>query len=113
MVRLSVILRAPTLQGSAITSALRTLMRGTRLEPGCEDCQVWTHPEDDDPSRVQVRYEERWVTEAAMAKRVGSDAFTKVLELMEAAVETPRVEFDFVSRHQGLEYVEEVRRARE
>ena len=110
--RLSVILRAPTRQGSAIVSALRTLMRGTRLEPGCTDCQVWSHSEDDDPSRVQVHYEERWVTEAAMAKRVGSDAFTKVLELMEAAVETPQVDFDFLSKHQGLEYVEEIRRGR-
>jgi hypothetical protein len=47
-----------------------------------------------------------------MAARVKSEAFTKVLEVVEASASTPQVEFDFVSRHQGLEYVEEVRRAR-
>jgi hypothetical protein len=47
-----------------------------------------------------------------MEARVKSEAFTKVLEVVEASASAPQVEFDFVSRHQGLEYVEEVRRAR-
>jgi hypothetical protein len=59
-----------------------------------------------------MHYEERWATEQAMENRVRSDAFTKVLEVLEAGIERPEVEFDFVSRHQGLEYVEAVRRGR-
>jgi quinol monooxygenase YgiN len=113
MVRLSVVLHAPNAQAAAIASALRVLMRGTRLEPGCTECQVWSHLDDEDLSQVQVHYEERWVSEKSMEERVRSEAFTKVLELLEGAVEPPLVEFDFVSRHQGLDYVEAVRRARE
>jgi len=86
------------------------LMRGTRLEPGCTDCQVWTQAEGEDAARTELHYEERWASERAMENRVRSDAFTKVLEILEASSDVPRVEFDFVSRHQGLEYVEEVRR---
>jgi quinol monooxygenase YgiN len=109
MVRLSVVLYAPTGQARMMTDALRSLIRGTRLEPGCLDCQVWTAFEEGDETRVDVHYQERWVTEKAMEVRVQSDAFTRVLEVLEASDEPPQVEFDFVSRHQGLEYVEAVR----
>lgn len=111
MVRLSVLLHAPTCQAKAIEQALRTLMRGTRLEPGCLGCQVWANAdEDEEAGRTEVRYEERWACERVMETRVRSDAFTKVLEVLEAAADVPHVEFDFISRHQGLEYVEGVRR---
>ena len=112
MVRLSVLLHAPTCHAKGIEGTLRSLMRGTRLEPGCLGCQIWTNAVEEDPTRTEVHYEERWATEQAMETRVRSDAFTKVLEVLEAAVDAPRVEFDFVSRHEGLEYVEEIRRAR-
>lgn len=110
MVRLSVILQAREGQASAIQSALRSLMRGTRLEPGCTGCRVWTSADEGHPGRTLVYYEEQWATEKAIEDRVRADAFTKVLEVLEAADATPQVDFDFVSRHQGLEYVEAVRR---
>jgi quinol monooxygenase YgiN len=116
MVRLSVLLHAPNSQAKAIEQALRTLMRGTRLEPGCLGCQVWANAEEReemDRGRTDVHYEERWASERAMETRVRSDAFTKVLEVLEAAADVPQVEFDFVSRHLGLEYVEAVRREHE
>jgi quinol monooxygenase YgiN len=113
MVRLSVVMHAPTCQARGIEGTLRTLMRGTRLEPGCLECQLWTNAEEENPGRTDVHYEERWASERAIENRVRSEAFTKVLEVLEASVETPHVEFDFVSRQQGLEYVEEVRRADE
>ena len=109
MVRLSVRLHAPPCQARAIEDALRTLMRGTRLESGCTGCQVWSSAEGES-GLSEVHYEERWASEHAIENRVRSDAFTKVLEVLEAAADVPRVEFDFVSRHQGLEYVEKVRR---
>ena len=96
-----------------MAEALRSLMRGTRLEPGCLDCRVWTTVDEEDQTSSNVHYEERWRTETAMEARVRSEAFTKVLEVLEASTEPPQVEFDFVSRHQGLEYVEAIRRGHE
>ena len=96
-----------------MAEALRSLMRGTRLEPGCLDCRVWTTVDEEDQTSSNVHYEERWMTEAAIESRVRSEAFTKVLEVLEASTEPPQVEFDFVARHQGLEYVEAVRRGHE
>ena len=110
MVRLSVRLHARRWQARAIVDALRMLMRGTRLEPGCLGCQAWTSAEEEESGLSEVHYEERWASESAIENRVRSDAFTKLLEVLEAAADVPRVEFDFVSRHQGLEYVEDIRR---
>jgi quinol monooxygenase YgiN len=110
MVRLSVVLQAKKGQSAAIQSALRSLMRGTRLEPGCTGCRVWAEADEDHPKETLVYYEEQWATEQAMEARVRADAFTKVLEVLEAADETPRVDFDFANRHEGLEYVEAIRR---
>jgi quinol monooxygenase YgiN len=109
MVRLSVLLHVPSGQARAIEEALKTLMLATRLESGCMGCLVWTISAEEETPQTDMHYEERWATEQAMENRVRSDAFTKVLEVLEAGVETPQVEFDFVSRHQGLEYVEAVR----
>jgi quinol monooxygenase YgiN len=111
MVRLSVVLHAPTNHARRIEDALRVLMRGMRLESGCTGCQVWTSADEETPGGSEVHYEERWANERVMENRVRSNSFTKVLEVLEAATEPPHVEFVFVSRHQGLEYVEEIRRA--
>jgi quinol monooxygenase YgiN len=110
MVRLTVVLHVPTSNTPCIVEAFRTLMRSTRLEPGCIDCQVWVGSvEDDRAFRTELHYEERWISEKDIEQRVRSQAFTKVLEVLEAATEAPQVEFDFVSRQQGLDYVEAVR----
>jgi quinol monooxygenase YgiN len=110
MVRLSVVLHASTSHARRIEDAFRVLSFGMKLERGCAGCEVWTSAEENPRGGREVHYEERWVNERAMQYRVRSDAFTKVLEVLEAADEPPHVEFEFVSRHQGLEYVEEIRR---
>ena len=109
MVRLSIHLYAPAARARAIEGALRTLMASTRLEPGCIGCEVWRSADEAD-ELFEVHYEERWASERAIENRVRSDAFTRLLEILEAASELPRVEFDFVSRQHGLEYVDALRR---
>ena len=56
-----------------------------------------------------VRYEEEWDTEEAMRTRLRSEQFTRVLEVLESAPEPPTVQFEFITRTRGLDYVEEVR----
>ena len=109
MVRLTIDLSASTRAAERLVAALRTLILSTRGAPGCVDCAVWTGTEDVDES--VVHYEERWLNEASMEGRVRSDAFTKVLEVVEGAHVAPRVEFDFVEKWMGLEYVERIRGA--
>jgi quinol monooxygenase YgiN len=103
MVRLAVVLHAPSTRSAQdLLEALRFLAVGTRLEPGCVQCLVWTDPD------WTVRYVEEWATEADMRQRVRSDSFTSVLGVVESAQE-PQVQFDFVTTTRGLDYVAEVR----
>jgi quinol monooxygenase YgiN len=110
MVRLTIDLSASPRTADRLVAALRALILSTRGVTGCVDCGVWTAAEDANES--VVHYQERWSNEPSMEARVRSDAFTKLLEVVEGARVAPRVEFDFVEKRLGLEYVEAVRGAR-
>jgi quinol monooxygenase YgiN len=103
MVRLTVHLDAPSTRAAQeLLDAVRFLLPGARLEPGCLGCTAWMDPDH------SVHYTEEWKTEADLRGRVRSDAFTSLLAVLEYARE-PRVQFDFVSSTRGLDYVAEVR----
>ena len=99
--------RAPERDARRIVTALRVLTVATRLEPGCVECRLWSESGDD----CDVHYEERWGSEDAMRLRVLSDGFTKLLEVLEASPTCPIVEFDFVAKRMGMEYIETIRGA--
>jgi quinol monooxygenase YgiN len=103
MVRLTVRLNATSARTAReLLDALRFLVVGTRLEPGCLECSAWTDPDG------KVHYVEQWATEADMRQRVRSDGFTSLLVVIEAATD-PQVQFDFVTKTRGLDYVAQVR----
>lgn len=108
MVHLTITLSASTTLAPRLVSALRALMGAIRLEPGFDSCSVWT-TEHEDAGGLLVHYEERWSDEHAMQVRVRSDEFTQLLEIVERAPDNPQVEFQFVAKRHGLEYVEAVR----
>jgi hypothetical protein len=102
-VRLTVTLGASSARAAQeLLDALRFLVIGTRLERGCLGCWAWADPD------VTVHYVEEWLTEADMRRRVLSARFTSLLAILDSAKD-PRVQFDFVTKTQGLDYVEQVR----
>ena len=102
MVRLSIALHTTSSRSAQeLHDALRFLVVRTQFEPGCQTCSAWTTPD-------AVRYIEEWITEADMRRRVRSDAFTSLLAIVESAKEA-HVQFDFVTRTRGLDYVVEMR----
>jgi len=107
VVRLSVVLVASARTAARLEEALRSLMIPMMLTDGCLDCSTWVEPD------WTVHYQEDWATEAHMRARVQSDSFTRLLSVIEASEEQPRVQFDFVTKTRGLDYVEEVRRPSE
>jgi hypothetical protein len=103
MVRLTVSLTAPNRHARDLLAALHYIGTSTHFEKGCLGCSVWTGPE------AALQYVEEWATEDDMRRRVRSERFTSVLSVIEAALEPPRVQFDFVARRRGLDYVAEIR----
>jgi quinol monooxygenase YgiN len=104
MVRLTVALSSSAPSAHDLVEALRFIIVGTRIEEGCLGCSVWVEPDS------TVQYLEEWASEAAMRRRVRSEAFTSLLAIMESGQGPPRVQFDFVTQTRGLDYVEQVRR---
>jgi hypothetical protein len=107
VVRLTVVLVASARSAPRLEEALRSLMIPTMLKDGCLDCSAWV-----DPDWI-VHYQEDWATEPHIRDRVRSDDFTRLLGVIEASEGQPRVQFDFVTKTRGLDYVEEVRRSSE
>jgi quinol monooxygenase YgiN len=104
MVQLIVSLNATSRRSAQeLLDALRFLEVRTRLQPGCLECSAWMDPDG------TVHYLEQWATEEDMRQRVRSDGFTSLLVILEAATD-PQVEFDFVTKTRGLDYVVQVRR---
>ena len=103
MVRLSVSLTAASARSAQeLLDALRFLVMSTRLEQGCLGCSAWTDPDG------TVRCVEEWATEHDMQRRVKSERFTSLLSVIESAKDA-QVQFDFVTRTRGIEYVAQVR----
>jgi quinol monooxygenase YgiN len=108
MVRLTVsIVATSDSEAARDAEAFQSLMTWTRLERGCLGCRVHSGEND----RTTVQYEEEWATEEDLRRRVRSDRFTSLLALLETSHEPPLVQFDFVTKTCGLEYVEAVRNA--
>ncbi len=102
MVRLSIAVHAASTRAAHdLLDALRFVAVNAQLEPGCVRSSAWMGPD-------AVRYVEEWQTEADMRRRVRSDAFTPVLTIVESGVQN-EVQFDFVTRTRGLDYVAEMR----
>jgi hypothetical protein len=107
VVRLSVVLVASARTAARLEEALRSLMIPMMLTEGCLDCSTWVEPD------WTVHYLEDWATEVHMRDRVRSDVFTRLLSVIEASEAQPRVQFDFVTKTRGLDYIEEVRQCPE
>jgi quinol monooxygenase YgiN len=105
MVRLTVAVKASPRELSHLLEAFRYLILATRLEAGCGGCSTWADPDG------SVHYTEEWRTEDDMRRRVLSDRFVQLLAVLESAAEQPLVQFDFVTRTRGLDYVTEARQA--
>ena len=103
MVRLTIAFTAPSVRAAQeLLDALRFLEPVTRLQPGCIQCCNWTDPD------LTLHHLEDWDTEADMRRRVRTEEFRSLLEMV-AAARDPRVQFDFVATTRGLDYVAEVR----
>ena len=88
--------------------ALHSLMLPVQLDRGCLGCRLYS---DVDESK-SLLYVEEWATQKDLDREIRSDRFTRLLSVMESSPAPPALEFWFVSRIRGLEYIAEVRAVR-
>ena len=107
VIRLTLSIIAARGESWRLIDGLRSLMVPTRRERGCVSCQLLLSSESSDPMRIS--YVEGWSSEEALREQVRSDRFSRLLELMESALEPPHLEFELGNGTRGLDYVKEVR----
>ena len=102
-------MKSSPLHKAEVLKALRVLMRSAHAEKGFLNSLLYQEADDAN----SIRYEEQWGTSRDFDDQVRSPRYTRLLTLMESAVEQPSLEFHFVSETHGLEYVAAVRGERQ
>jgi quinol monooxygenase YgiN len=84
--------------------ALFSSLGPTRVTPGCVECRLY-HDAD-----ANTHYlESRWSTEDDLIRHVRSDAYKRLLLLMELGATAPSIEFFTVSEVRGLDFIHAAR----
>ena len=86
---------------------LRSLLGPVRSHPGCLATRLMRDELDE---RV-LTWVEHWHSREDHERHVRSDAFRRLLAVMDLAAEPPLLEVDEVERRQGFEIVEQLRGA--
>jgi quinol monooxygenase YgiN len=84
-----------------VLEILRSIQGPVSAQPGCLACHVY---EEHGPGAIALV--ERWESEAALAAHISSKAYKHILSAIELSCAPPEVCFDFVSKSQGIEFIE-------
>ena len=100
-------IRLPTVESETpdMLRALSRVMVSAQVDRGCGHAEVTRDAED---SSVLI-YVEDWTDQEQLDRRIRSERFGALLNLMEACPVPPSLELRFVSKVQGLDYVASVR----
>jgi quinol monooxygenase YgiN len=98
-------LRVSASGAAELSRALRLVMLPARRNPTCARAQLYA--EIGEPGALC--YVEEWLTSEDLVREIRTDRFTRLLQLMETAVEPPVLEFRFVSEVRSLDFVAEAR----
>jgi quinol monooxygenase YgiN len=89
----------------AARDILLALVEPTRVSPGCLGCEMY----QDLRERHVLLLDDWWETQADLDRHLRSDAYGRVILVMEMATEQPLIKFCEISHSTGLETVERVR----
>lgn len=79
----------------------------TRVQPGCVECRLYQDCSDSNTHYL----ESRWETSDDLVRHIRSDAYKRLLLLMELGSAPPSIEFFTVSEIKGLDFIEAVRQS--
>jgi len=96
---------APPGQSEQLSSALASLTGPMEVQPGCLACRVLRSCQDPNEIFIQAK----WATTEDLIVHLQSDAYKRVLLLMELSPKPPVVQFYTVEEVRGLDLVKEAR----
>jgi quinol monooxygenase YgiN len=84
---------------------LGSMIEEIRFEPGCIGCYLYRGVEDD---RL-IMLEELWMAEEDFRRHIKSKKYSKILLVIEMAVQFPEIRFDLILDSSGVETIEKFR----
>jgi quinol monooxygenase YgiN len=88
-------------QQEGFVQALRSVVGPTRVEPGCLFCHLY----EDVERRGSFTLVEDWMSPADFERRLRSEAYRRLLLLMELSPQAPVIQFHTVSRTAGMDAI--------
>jgi len=95
---------APPDKRTDLYKALFASLGPTRVKPGCVGCNLF---QDSDTKTYHL--ESRWETTEDLIRHIRSDAYKRLLLLMELGADAPSIEFFTVSEIKGLDFIKAAR----
>ena len=92
-----------------VMNSARLILGPTRIQPGCISCRLYQ--DFDDPDAVFLV--EEWESREKLDRHFDSEQYRIMLSLMEASDQFPEIKINTVSKMEGLEAIEAVRRGQE
>jgi quinol monooxygenase YgiN len=105
MILASVTIIAGIGQREELRRALRALIGPIRVEPGCLGCHLYADVEQ--PHALTLV--EEWATDADVERRLRSDDYRLLLQLMELSPHPPKISFHVIELTQGLDRIQQAR----
>ena len=90
-------------------NSARLILGPTRIKPGCISCRLYQ--DLDEPDAVFLV--EEWESRENLDRHINSEQYRIVLSLMEASDQFPDIKINTISKTEGLEAIEAVRRWQE
>ena len=76
-----------------------------RTQPGCRGCAIYQDLED-----KSIVFEQMWVDRRSLTRHIRSDVYRDVLQVVEMSESQPVIQYLTISKTEGLELIEAVKR---
>lgn len=90
---------------AAISAALSSLVGPIGSSAGCLDCRLFQELGE---HQVLILHQ-MWKSEETLKAHLSSENCRRILEVIERAGKSPKIEFHDIARSRGLEFIEAVR----
>jgi quinol monooxygenase YgiN len=105
MVLASIRMVIPPKKHVEVLKILKSIAEHNRVRRGCLSCRIYRDAEEENV----FTFEEMWRSEEEMKSHLRSSEFSKLLLVIETALQNPEIRFNTITRQGGFETIEKAR----
>ena len=106
MIIVTLRIKVPGNRRKEFLDSARLIMGPTKVQPGCISCEYYQNLDDPDVALLV----EEWESKENLEQHIKSESFRIILSLIELSDESPEIKLNTISKTEGLETIEAVRR---